>query len=76
MGSTAQRAAEYLLAHRAVHVIATDAHETRRRKPKMAEARKAIARLTSDEIASQLAVSNPSAIVAGHTLPYAPKPKL
>jgi tyrosine-protein phosphatase YwqE len=57
-------------------VIATDAHETRRRKPKMAEARKAIARLTSDEIASQLAVSNPSAIVAGHTLPYAPKPKL
>jgi protein-tyrosine phosphatase len=75
-GSTAQRAAEYLLAHRAVHVIATDAHETRRRKPKMAEARKAIARLTSDEIASQLAVSNPSAIVAGHTLPYAPKPKL
>ena len=74
-GGTAQRCALYLLEHEAVHVIASDAHEARRRTPKLSEAREAVSRVTSKEIAANLVLSNPTAIVEGRPLPYFPKAK-
>ena len=46
------------------HLIATDAHDTRRRPPLLAEGRDAAARLVGDEEATHLVVTRPAGIVA------------
>jgi tyrosine-protein phosphatase YwqE len=57
-----------------VHVLATDAHDTKRRVPILSEARKLIAEDYSKEIAQALVDDNPRAIVNGKPLPYFPDP--
>jgi protein-tyrosine phosphatase len=73
-GERAWRTAEWLLQREAVHVLATDAHDTKHRVPKLSAARKEIEELYSAEVAKALVEDNPRAIVSGLPIPYCPSP--
>ncbi len=73
-GEAAWQTAQWLLKRDAVHVLATDAHDTRRRPPVLSTARKAVAETCGEEVASALVDGNPRAIVSGQPLPYFPDP--
>lgn len=71
-GGQAKNMAEWLLQREAVHVVASDAHDSVRRRPVLSEARGRIAELAGKEVAEALVHHNPAAIVAGQSLPYHP----
>jgi protein-tyrosine phosphatase len=76
-GSWGQRvlhAAEWLLERDAVHVLATDAHDTKHRTPSLAAAREKVAKLRGDDLARALVDDNPRAIISDKPLPYFPNP--
>lgn len=73
-GERAWRAAEWLLKREAVHVLATDAHDTKRRTPVLSSARQTVAEEYNEEVAQALVDANPRAIVNGQPLPYFPDP--
>jgi protein-tyrosine phosphatase len=73
-GERVRRAAHWLLEHDAVHVLATDAHETEKRIPVLSEGRDAVAKLLGKDIAEALVQGNPQAIVGNQPLPYFPRP--
>lgn len=73
-GEPAWRTAEWLLKRDAVHVLATDAHDTRHRVPVLSKARDLLREGYGDEIAAALVTDNPAAIVTGQPLPYFPRP--
>jgi protein-tyrosine phosphatase len=73
-GEQTRKTAEWLLKREAVHVLATDAHDTKRRPPVLSTARKAAAGICGEEVALALVGENPRAIVSGQPLPYFPKP--
>lgn len=75
-GDRTQRIARRLLERGAVHVLASDAHDTKRRAPSLSAGRAAAAEIVGLEIAKALVEDNPGAIVAGEVLPYLPKPVL
>jgi protein-tyrosine phosphatase len=68
-GTQAKSVAEWLLQRGAVHVVASDAHDAFRRMPVLSEARAAVAKLVGEDIANDLVVNNPRAIVDGQALP-------
>ena len=73
-GETAWRTAQWLLKRNAVHVLASDAHDTVRRPPGLSLAREVVAESQGEKIAQALVEDNPRAIVSGRTLPYFPQP--
>jgi protein-tyrosine phosphatase len=73
-GETAWRMAQWLLKRDAVHFLASDGHDTKRRPPVMSEARDAVAELCGDHVASALVNNNPQAVISGQPLPYFPQP--
>jgi protein-tyrosine phosphatase len=73
-GEAARRSTHWLLEHDAVHVLASDAHDTKHRKPGLSEARDVVAELRGAEVAHAVVDGNPRAIVSGQPLPYFPKP--
>ncbi len=73
MGKQAERMAHELLANRWVHFLATDAHNTTTRPPKMREAFDLVARKYGPEYAHLLCVSNP--LAAFHGKPLSPQPE-
>jgi len=75
-GQRVARAAAWLLEREAVHVIASDAHDTRHRTPILSQARAAAAEIAGEEVARALIEDNPRAILCGQQLPYSPKPAL
>jgi len=75
-GDRTRRAALWLLEHRAVHVLATDAHDMEKRPPVLSTARNAAAGICGEEIAEALVETNPHAIVTNQPLPYFPEPLL
>jgi protein-tyrosine phosphatase len=68
MGKTAQRMAHRLLENRWVHFLATDAHNTTSRPPKMREAHDMVAEKYGPEYAHALCVGNPLAAFKGKPL--------
>lgn len=68
-GEKARSVSEWLLAHGAVHVIASDAHDPQRRRPVLSEARATLARMLGEEAAEALVSHNPRAIVEDKPLP-------
>lgn len=68
-GEQARRSARSLLDRQAVHVLATDAHDTRRRVPILSAARNAVALSYGEARARALVEDNPRAIVSGQKLP-------
>lgn len=73
-GERVWRAAKWLLEHDAVHVLASDAHDTRHRKPLLSFAREAVEEFCEPEVAQALVDDNPRAIISGQPLPYFPNP--
>jgi protein-tyrosine phosphatase len=71
-GLRSQRMTEWLLQRRAVHVIASDAHDPVRRRPIMSEARTVVEEMAEADVAEALVRLNPEAIVDGMPLPYRP----
>jgi protein-tyrosine phosphatase len=71
-GESVQRSARWLLEKNAVHVLASDAHDTTRRIPGLSTARTAVAEICGHETAQALVDDNPRAIVNGKPLPYCP----
>ena len=69
MGKEAERFARRMLKHRWVHFIATDAHNTTSRAPRMREAADLIARRHGPEYAELICRSNPLAVFEGRPLP-------
>jgi len=73
-GERGQRVARWLLEHSGVHVLASDAHDTKRRVPILSSGQDAAGEICGSEIAHKLVDDNPRAIVQGKPLPYLPKP--
>ena len=73
-GPRAREAAESWIQHGLVHFVATDAHNTSRRAPRMNAARKKLRDLAGDDVADALTVRNPLAVVENRTLDYEPEP--
>jgi protein-tyrosine phosphatase len=68
-----KKMADWLLQRRAIHVIASDAHDPVNRRPVMSEARAAVAETAGANVADALVRLNPEAIVDGRPLPYWPR---
>ena len=68
-GDSARRFAMWLLENDAVHVLASDAHDDKYRKPILSEARDAVSRSFGTDLARELVQDNPAAIVSGRPLP-------
>jgi protein-tyrosine phosphatase len=75
-GDRVRRAAHWLLEHDAVHVLATDAHDTEKRTPVLSAARDAAVEICGEEVAQALVEANPRAIIQSQPLPYFPRPVL
>ena len=75
-GERTQSMARGLLERGAVHVLASDAHDVKRRPPVMSAGRTAAAAIVGQEIANALVEDNPAAILASKPVPYLPKPVL
>jgi protein-tyrosine phosphatase len=73
-GKAALHTVRWLLEHNAVHVVASDAHDPKRRPPVLSAARKVIAELRGEEVAEALVNANPGAVIRGEELPYFPVP--
>ena len=73
-GERTRRAALWLLERQAVHVLASDAHDTEKRVPILSSARDAAAQICGEEIAQAMVESNPRAIINNEALPYFPRP--
>lgn len=73
-GESAWHAAQWLLKRDAVHFLASDGHDTKRRPPVMSEARAAAAELCGEDVARALVEGNPRAVISGRSLPYFPQP--
>jgi protein-tyrosine phosphatase len=73
-GERPEIVARWLLERSAIHVLATDAHDTRRRVPILSEARERAEEGVGAEYADALVEGNPGAIVKGLPIPYCPKP--
>jgi protein-tyrosine phosphatase len=72
-GEAVRKSAQWLLENSAVHVLASDAHDTTRRVPGLASARAEVTAISGVEIADALVDKNPAAIVAGKAIPYSPR---
>jgi len=73
-GEVVLRTAEWLLKRDAVHFLASDGHDTKRRPPLMSEAREAVAELCDKDVAEALVKANPQAVIQAQPLPYLPQP--
>jgi protein-tyrosine phosphatase len=74
MGRRAEKLAHELLAKRWVHFLATDAHNTSSRPPKMSDAHEAVAGKYGSDYAHLLCVSNPLAAFMNDAMPEQHEP--
>src|SRR5688500_2704571 len=75
-GSAAQRAAEGWVAGGLVHFVATDAHNTTKRPPKVQAAIAALRAIDGGTVADALIQRNPARVIVNRPLPYEPEPVL
>jgi protein-tyrosine phosphatase len=73
-GERPEIVSHWLLDRAAVHIIASDAHDSKRRVPVLSEAREAAARIAGVECAQALVEANPGAVMNGQPIPYCPRP--
>ncbi len=74
-GPEARKAAEAFLRRGMVHFLATDAHNTTKRAPRVREAIAVLRDLVGDEVTEALTVGNPRAVVENRALEYEPEPE-
>jgi protein-tyrosine phosphatase len=75
-GERAEIIARWLLERSAVHILASDAHDAKRRVPILSKARDVAEEIVGTEYAQGLVEGNPGAIVNGQPIPYSPKPAM
>ncbi|MCA9185549.1 MAG: CpsB/CapC family capsule biosynthesis tyrosine phosphatase [Pirellulaceae bacterium] len=68
-GPRPQQLSEWMLSHGLVHIMATDAHSPKTRRPKLARAYRRVAELQNEETASALCCEHPAAVAAGRDVP-------
>jgi protein-tyrosine phosphatase len=68
--------AHWLLDRSAVHILASDAHDTKRRIPNLSAGGAVAEKIVGAEYAEALVVGNPGAVIAGMPIPYCPRPVL
>ncbi|MGI9104358.1 MAG: tyrosine-protein phosphatase [Terriglobales bacterium] len=71
-GEKAKEMALWLLAHEAVHILASDAHSTDGRPPILSAGRNVVTKEYGYDRARALVQENPRAVVLGQPLPYFP----
>lgn len=74
MGKSAEKMAHQLLANRWVHFLATDAHNTSSRPPRMSDARRIVEKKYGKDYAHALCVENPRAAFDGASMPPQTEP--
>lgn len=67
-GPKSKKAAEKLLHKKAIHIVATDAHDLNLRPPILSEARARVEELAGAAVAEVLFVQNPGAVVTGRSV--------
>ena len=72
-GPKVMKVAEKLLAHRLIHIIASDAHSVRRRPPVLSSGVKAAEKIVGEEEARKLVTEYPKAVIEGRR-PSIPDP--
>jgi protein-tyrosine phosphatase len=72
-GSQVMKVAEKLLAHKLIHIIASDAHSVRRRPPVLSSGVKAAGKIVGREEARKLVTEYPAAVIEGRR-PNIPDP--
>ena len=73
-GERAWSTAEWLMKRNAVHIVSTDAHDTKHRVPILSAARDTIADFYGAQVAQALVNDNPKAVISNQPLPYFPDP--
>jgi protein-tyrosine phosphatase len=73
-GRDARTAAETFLRRGMVHFVATDAHNTDKRPPRVKEALEAVRAFAGDAVAEALFRQNPGAVIENRPLPFVPDP--
>lgn len=73
-GSEAQKTVERLLDLNMVHVVASDAHDTRHRPPLLSPAYQKMSQERGARLAEALFVANPKSVIDGNPLPPATAP--
>ena len=73
-GERPETIARWLIDRAAVHILASDAHDTKHRVPILSQARDVVAKQAGGEQAQALVRDNPGAVVAGQPIPYCPRP--
>jgi protein-tyrosine phosphatase len=73
-GERPEIVARWLLDRSAVHILASDAHDTKRRIPNLSAGRAIAEQIVGAEYAAALVEGNPGAIVRGEPIPFAPRP--
>lgn len=73
-GSEAQKAVERLLDLNMVHIVASDAHDTRHRPPLLSPAYRKMSSERGSQLAEALFAANPRAVIDGTPLPAAAPP--
>jgi len=71
-GEAAEKAAFLYLERELIHVIASDAHNVKRRPPRMSAARAIVSEMAGKRRAQELFVENPRAIIENRGLVYEP----
>ena len=66
--------ARWLLDRGAIHFLATDAHDLKRRVPILSRGRDVVAEIAGAEYARALVEDNPGAVVLGQPIPFSPRP--
>jgi len=74
-GRDAKTAALYMLKHRLVHFVATDAHSPRYRKPLLHAAHQCVSALTDSAYADQIFKHFPAALAEGKPIRVSPPPE-
>jgi protein-tyrosine phosphatase len=73
-GPASQQMSEWMLDQGLVHILATDAHGARSRRPLMDRSYQIASRLAGPEVATRLCCTNPTAIAAGRDIGDSRKP--
>jgi protein-tyrosine phosphatase len=74
-GAEARAAAELFVTRGLVHFVATDAHNTAKRPPRLREALAALRELAGDEVTNALTHANPLAVIENRGLVWEPEPR-
>jgi protein-tyrosine phosphatase len=74
-GTAAEKAALDFLRDGLVHIMASDAHNTTKRPPRMTAAVARVRELAGEQVADALTRGNPMAVIEGRPLVYEPDPR-